>query len=668
MRLLKDFIFPFTAIVGQENIKKSLILNAINPSIGGVLIKGEKGTGKTTAVRALADLLPPIKVVKGCPFNCDPDDTSSICQSCKSNDFEIEEKKMRVVELPLGATEDRVVGSINIEKALKEGVKALEPGLLAEANRNILYVDEINLLDDNLVDVLLDAAAYGINIVEREGVSFTHPSNFILVGTMNPAEGELRPQLSDRIGLHIVVSSIMELEDRVKIMERREEYEKYPEKFQEKFQEKQEAVRQGIVKARKILKNVEIPRYLLEVIAQLCMDAGVDGHRADIAILKTAKTIAAYNDETTVNEDHVEEAVLLVLGERFHATSFDKDKVKKQMEQAKSELPQKEEEQENKDKSELSPQENQESPRKEGQETKKKLQQPSPRDKKRGMKLKTKEQEEELVEEDYQEADIKKLLKMRGKQTKKLYGKRVDSKTIKGRYVKSRLPKDVSNDIAIDATLRAAATGSTGNIEVKTTDIRHKVRKHGAKASIALVVDISGSMFSDRKANRVKGILNRLVEDVNRHKDKLSVVGFKGVEAEIIIPTTRRASSFQEQLDNIRVGGTTPLASGLHKGFEILKQEKMRDEYVPMMIILTDGMPNIGIKEGPVQDAMKIAQDLKDNEIPTIVINFEKAVKYGHEFNMDLALAAGGRYYDVEDLANPGAAVSKILEYERNQV
>jgi len=237
VRLLKDFIFPFTAIVGQENIKKSLILNAINPSIGGVLIKGEKGTGKTTAVRALADLLPPIKVVKGCPFNCDPDDTSSICQSCKSNDFEIEEKKMRVVELPLGATEDRVVGSINIEKALKEGVKALEPGLLAEANRNILYVDEINLLDDNLVDVLLDAAAYGINIVEREGVSFTHPSNFILVGTMNPAEGELRPQLSDRIGLHIVVSSIMELEDRVKIMERREEYEKYPEKFQEKFQE-----------------------------------------------------------------------------------------------------------------------------------------------------------------------------------------------------------------------------------------------------------------------------------------------------------------------------------------------------------------------------------------------------------------------------------------------
>ena len=194
------------------------------------------------------------------------------------------------------------------------------------------------------------------------------------------------------------------------------------------------------------------------------------------------------------------------------------------------------------------------------------------------------------------------------------------------------------------------------------------MRKHGAKASITLVVDISGSMFSDRKVNRLKGILNRLVEDVNRHQDKLSVIGFKGTEAEIIIPTTRRASSFQEQLDNIRVGGTTPLASGLQKGFEILKQEKLREEYVPIMIILTDGMPNVGINEGPVQDALKIAEDLKEKEITTIVINFEKSVKYGHDFNMDLALAAGGRYYDVEELNTPGVAISRILEYERLQV
>ncbi len=644
VRLLKNLIFPFSAVVGQENVKKALILNAINPSIGGVLIKGDKGTGKTTAVRALADLLPPIKVVKGCSFNCDPDDEDSLCESCSSGEMQVEEKSMRVVELPLGSTEDRVIGSINIEKALKEGLKALEPGILADANRNILYVDEINLLDDNLVDVLLDAAAYGVNIVEREGVSITHPSNFILVGTMNPAEGELRPQLSDRIGLHISVKSIMDLEERVKIMERREEFENNPNAFREKFRDKQDEIQHKIIKARDILKQVKVSRDVMEVIAHICMDMGVDGHRADIAILKTAKTIAAYQNQNEVDNNHVEEAATLVLGERFHKSSYDQDKIKKKIEKAVSELAQKKEE-ENK------------------QENKKKPQEGA---KKRGMKLKTLEKEEQKVEAEDEGVDIKKLLKMKGKKKRRLYGKRVDSKTQKGRYIKSKIPGDVSGDIAIDATLRAAALGSQGSIKVKSGDIRHKVRKHGAKASIALIVDISGSMFSEKKANRVKAILNSIIEDTNRHQDRISVIGFKGEEAEVIIPTTRRASSFQEQVDNIRVGGTTPLASGLKKGFEVMKKEKIREEYVPMMIILTDGMPNVGIEKGPVKDALKIADDLKNKEIHTIVVNFERSVKYGHDLNMELALASGGRYYDVEDLKNPETVVSKILDYERS--
>ena len=649
VRLLKNLIFPFSAIVGQERVKKALVLNAINPSIGGVLIKGDKGTGKTTAVRALADLLPPLKVVKGCPFNCDPDDPESLCDSCKnggSEDVQVEEKKMRVVELPLGATEDRVVGSINIEKALKEGMKALEPGILADANRNILYVDEINLLDDNLVDVLLDAAAYGVNTVEREGISLVHPSNFILVGTMNPAEGELRPQLSDRIGLQVSVQSIMDIDDRVKIMERREAFEEDPGSFRNEYQKYQDQILENIIKARELLDKVNVSQELMKIIAHLCVDMGVDGHRADIAILKTAKTLAAYYKHQEVENIDVEEAAALVLGERFQKKSLDQEKIKKQIENAANDLSQ----------------ENT------GDDKKKAPNQLESQGKKRGMKLKTLKKEEMNVEAQEEEVDVKKLLKVKGKKKNRLYGKRVDSKTQKGRYIKSKLPKNSSGDVAIDATLRAAALSSKGKIKVKSEDLRHKIRKHGARASIVMLVDISGSMVSDRKANRLKGILNNVIEDTNRHQDRISVIGFKGEEAEIIIPTTRRATSFREQIDNIRVGGTTPLAAGMRKGYEILKKEKLKDEFVPLLLILSDGMPNVALKEGPIKDALSIAEKIKNKEIHTIVVNFERSVRYGHEVNMELALAAGGRYYDLEELKDPGMAVSKILDYERENL
>lgn len=692
MRPLKNLIFPFSAIVGQENVKKALILNAINPSIGGVLIKGDKGTGKTTAVRALADLLPPLKVVKGCPFNCDPDDEDELCDSCKSNDFEVETKNMRVVELPLGSTEDRVVGSINIERALKEGVKALEPGILAEANRNILYVDEINLLDDNLVDVLLDAAAYGVNLVEREGISIAHPSNFMLVGTMNPAEGELRPQLSDRIGLHISVYSIMDLQQRVKIMERREDFERDPVGFKEKFRKEQETTLEGIVNAREVLKNVNVPRDIMEVIAYICLIMGVDGHRADIAILKTSKAIAAYNNVQEVNIDHVEEAVLLVLGERFNKSSKNKNQVNQMVKKAMDDILKKnqdqesdgqqnmEEDEKNRENSQGKPQQGQENieqpPNKEDDQeidSNKQDQNISRdsndlgQDSEKEINFKANESEDKVAA-DEGEFDIKKLLKIKGKKKRRLYGKRVDSTTEKGKYVKSKLPRKNKSDIAIDATLRAAALSSEGSINVKSEDLRHKVRKHGAKASIALVVDMSGSMFSERKAERVKNILVNVVEDAGRKGDKISVVGFKGKSATVIIPTTKRATSFTEQLDHIKIGGTTPLASGMKKGLEILKKEKFNNEYVPMMLILTDGMPNVAVNNNPTQDALEIAGKLKDYEIHTIVVNFEHSAKYGRDMNMELAVASGGRYYDLEELKNPGGVVSMILENERSDL
>jgi magnesium chelatase subunit D len=327
------FDYPFTAIVGQDKMKKALILNAINPSIGGVLIKGQKGTAKSTAVRALAHLLPEVQTVKGCQFRCDPSGVKNLCCNCDAKlkagqTFEIEKKHMKVVELPLGTTEDRLLGTINIEHAIKRGEKAFEPGILATANRNILYVDEVNLLDDHLVDVLLDSAAMGTNNVEREGISFTHPAKFILIGTMNPEEGDLRPQLLDRFGLCVDVEGIDDVEKRVEIMERSLQYEQSPSDFSEKWIDEDKKLTMQISLAQKMLPSVKYTKETLENIANLSVEVGVDGHRADIFMLKTAQTIAAFNQRNLISEDDVKQAAEFVLMHRLRRKPFQEPQMK----------------------------------------------------------------------------------------------------------------------------------------------------------------------------------------------------------------------------------------------------------------------------------------------------------------------------------------------------
>ena len=321
-------VYPFAALVGQERLKKALILNAVNPLIGGVLIRGEKGTAKSTAARGLAELLPPISMVAGCPFHCDPEKVELMCDSCRkrrrrrARSCPGGERPMPVVDLPLGTTEDRLLGTIDLEKAIKSGEKHFEPGLLAAANRGILYVDEVNLLDDHLVDVLLDAAAMGVNVVEREGISFSHPARFILVGTMNPEEGELRPQLLDRFGLCVEVAGLHELQARMDVVQRRLAFEADPEGFAAPLAREQEALRQAILRARELLPRVSYREEVLRLISAICLDQGVDGHRADIYMLKVAQTLAAYRGREEVADAEVREAAQLVLPHRLRRQPF----------------------------------------------------------------------------------------------------------------------------------------------------------------------------------------------------------------------------------------------------------------------------------------------------------------------------------------------------------
>ncbi|MCH8898153.1 MAG: AAA family ATPase, partial [Chloroflexi bacterium] len=305
-------------------MKRALLLNTINPKIGGVLIRGKKGTAKSTAVRSLAALLPEVSVVQGCPYSCPPELRQGLCQQCESSnpDAPAVNHRVRIVDLPVGATEDRLVGSLDIEQAIKTGTKSFEPGLIAAAHRGILYIDEVNLLNDHLVDVLLDAAAMGRNYVEREGVSISHAAEFILVGTMNPEEGDLRPQLLDRFGLAVEVDGVLEPADRREVVRRRIAFEAEPHRFMDQWNDAEAEERERLLRSRRLLPQVQVSEGMLELITDICAEYQVDGMRGDIVMYKTAGTIAAYDDRTEVTVEDVREAARMALLHRQRRLPF----------------------------------------------------------------------------------------------------------------------------------------------------------------------------------------------------------------------------------------------------------------------------------------------------------------------------------------------------------
>ncbi len=639
-------VFPFTAIVGQERMKKALILNAINPNLGGVLIRGEKGTAKSTAARAMANLLPEIEAVKDCPFNCNPRQKNEMCKECFSRLSQGEElpvikRKMRVIDLPLGATEDRVVGTLNIEHAIKKGEKIFEPGILASAHRGILYVDEVNLLDDHLVDVLLDSAAMGINTVEREGVSFSHPARFILIGTMNPEEGELRPQLLDRFGLCVEVEGIADPEARVRVIQRYTKYEKDPHGFATKWQQEENKLSQLIIRAEELFPKVSYSNEILRLIANISIEMGVDGHRADIFMLKVAQTIAAYHGRIQVAEDDVKEAAELVLSHRMRRKPFqepkvDKDKLEKSIQKHKNQT---------KDTNSAAKGEKQQ---KTDEQQHDHEHNPKP---------------ESRSERTFDAGDtypIKKISLPSETEVKAGSGRRSKAKsdTRSGRYIDNVIPRGKVNDLALDATLRAAAPYQVHRenggvaVAIESRDIRQKVREKKIGNTIIFVVDSSGSMGVNKRMVETKGAILSLLMDAYQKRDRVGLVAFKGDRAEVLLNPTSSVELAKGQLEELPTGGKTPLSKGLLKGYEVLRNEINKDKKIkPLLVIISDGKANVSISENsnPLDEAKQIAEDIRHSGIKSILIDTETGfVRLGKL--EELSHSLGGKYYPLVDI------------------
>lgn len=644
--------YPFTAIIGQDLMKLALILNAINPKIGGVLIKGTKGTAKSTAVRALADLLPEIDIIKDCPFNCNPHDLKESCHECqhkiidkKLSISEIESRKMRVINLPINATEDRVVGTIDIKKALEEGSKALEPGILAEANRNILYIDEVNLLSDNVADVLLDSAAMGINIIEREGISIHHPSNFILVGTMNPEEGNLRPQLLDRFGLSVEAKPILDIKKRVKIIKYAEKYHIDPHKFHDEFEEKQKELREKIVNARKILKSVKISNKQLKKIAKLSIKLEIDSHRADITINTTAKTIAAFHGRTEVIEEDIKIAAKFALAHRLRKLPFeDKSIDEEEIERMFKEKDTTEVDELNK----------------------------TDRENKNKEIINMKE---EVFGVDSNVSTDKLIDKERILKDMNTSGQRLLHPTHdkKGKYIGGHKPKNYnfnsSSDIAVLETINKAvlepenkdAHKNGEKLLIKDENIHFKKRIGKSSYLFIFCVDASGSMGANERMKAVKGVIFSLLHSNYIYRDKVSLVIFRGDNAEVFLPPTRSTDLAFKMLKKIPTGGTTPLIKGLIKALEIALEEKRKKTgYLPLIILISDARGNVYYNDA-IDDLIKTGEQIFKNQIDMIIIDTESSeVKL--EINKKLSESANAKYYHIDAINQEN--IDEILEME----
>ncbi|MET9660254.1 putative cobaltochelatase [Streptomyces sp. NPDC006510] len=622
--------FPFTAVVGQQDLQLALLLNSVAPNIGGVLVRGEKGTAKSTAVRALSALLPEVDVVSGCRFSCDPVSPDPACPDGPHEIGTGVSRDARMVELPVGASEDRLVGALDIERALAEGVKAFEPGLLADAHRGILYVDEVNLLHDHLVDLLLDAAAMGASYVEREGVSVRHAARFLLVGTMNPEEGELRPQLLDRFGLTVEVAASRETDQRVEVVRRRLAFDDDPAAFAAKWADDEDALRARIVAARALLPEVRLGDAALRQIAATCAAFEVDGMRADIVMARTATALAAWAGRTDVLAEDVRQAALLALPHRrrrnpFDAPGLDEDKLDDTLEQNSGE---------DDDPDPDGPGGGGRPPRGDGPDTPPQPEgeagdTPAPsvpgqgQEQGRGQSAGNGEQQPVRAAEPFRT----KMLSVPGL-GEGAAGRRSRARTEHGRTTGSRRPQGALTKLHLAATVQAAAPhqrarGRSGRgLVVRRDDLRQATREGREGNLVLFVVDASGSMAARQRMAAVKGAVLSLLLDAYQRRDKVGLITFRGKDAEVALPPTSSVDAAAARLEQLPTGGRTPVAAGLLKAHEVLRVERLRDpSRRPLLVVVTDGRATGGPE--PVALASRAARLHEAEGIASVVVDCE---------------------------------------------
>lgn len=629
--------YPFTAVVGADpdhldDMALALVLTTISPAIGGVLVRGEKGTAKSTLVRALAAVLPPIDVVAGDRFSSDPRESAPLSPDGPFGpDAAVETRPVRLVELPVGATEDRVLGSLDLEQALGSGVTRYEPGLLARAHRGVLYVDEVNLLHDHLVDLLLDAAAMGRSTVERDGVSVEHAARFVLIGTMNPEEGELRPQLLDRFGLAVDVAAPRDPQARAEVVRRRLAFDADPAGFAARFADAEEALTRRIAEAQALVAEVEVDDDTLVAVAELCAAFGVDGLRADIVTARTAAAHAAWHGRTAITRDDVRAAARLALPHRRRRNPFDETGLDEQ--QLDDLLPPEQPDDEGPDggpdgggPGEGGPGDGGPDGGGSGGSPESSADTSGPPPSASGGDAPDGSAPESTVGTG--EPVRARLLQVDGVGAG-VSGRRSRAVTDDGRRIGARTPAGRSGSLHLVETVRAAAPhqhgrGRTdgGRLLLRGSDLRVAVREGRESNLVLLCVDASGSMAARRRMQEVKTAVLSLLLDAYQRRDKVGLVTFRGSKASLDLPPTSSVDVAARRLEELPAGGRTPLAEGLASAADALRLEAIRDPLRrPLLVVVTDGRATSG--PDALGRAHRVADHLRATGTTSVVVDCE---------------------------------------------